>query len=65
MGAGDWLVTTLRCHHLRPGQCTQYVIHLDDATDMQVCPACWVFVRRAKTDINYLWQKYGVQKESA
>jgi hypothetical protein len=58
-------MTTLRCHHLRPKQRTQYVIHLDDATDMQVCPACWVFVSRAKTDINYLLQKYGVQKESA
>jgi hypothetical protein len=58
-------VTTLRCHHLRPEQWTQYVIQLDDATDMLVCPACWVFVRRAKTDISFLLQKHGVQKESA
>jgi hypothetical protein len=58
-------VNTLRCHHLRPGQPVEYVVNFDLTTRMLVCPACWVFVRRAKTDISFLLQKHGVQKESA
>ena len=43
-----------RCQHLPPGRPAPHVVG-----DYQVCPGCYVFVRRAQTDINDLLRTHG------
>ena len=43
-----------RCQHLTPGRPAPYVLG-----DYQLCPGCYLFVRRAQGDINEMFRKYG------